>query len=183
MKGITVSFLVGVFVGLIIFQSVIQKVFLSENQVLGDTEILRQPTQIPTENPTNKPTQTPSPIPTPTATSTPTPTNTPTPKVTSTPVSAPSHLQPIFTRFANEYEVESQLLIKIALCESRFNTHAINGDYLGLFQFGSQRWVDYRTQMGHDTNPELRVVTEESIKTAAYAISKGKLFLWPNCVN
>jgi hypothetical protein len=146
--------------------------------VLADRDILRQPTATPSPTPTLTPTPTYTPTPTPTPTNTPTPTITPTPG----PVSIPSQLEPLFQRFASEYNVDKQLLVRIALCESGFNTLAINGDYLGLFQFGTTRWIEYRTQMGHDTNPDLRKIAEESIKTAAFAISRGKLFLWPNCV-
>jgi hypothetical protein len=33
-----------------------------------------------------------------------------------------------------------------------------------------------------DPNPDLRYNAEESIKTAAYLISIGKTYLWPNCI-
>lgn len=122
-----------------------------------------------------------SPLPTPTISPPPTittsPTLTPTPRL----IFAPTHLDPLFSQYAAEYHVEKELLTRVAYCESRFNSEAVNGNYVGLFQFASERWVAYRTQMGHDPNPDLRRNANESIKTAAYLIAKGKLYMWPTC--
>ena len=120
--------------------------------------------------------------PSPTPSSTPTPSLTSTPPATPTPINAPAYLENYFNQYAIHYNVSANLLKKIAWCESRFDPLVVNGPYVGLYQFMESIWITYRTQMGHDINPELRKNAEESIKTAAYIISLGKLHLWPNCV-
>jgi hypothetical protein len=126
----------------------------------------------PTLTPTNTPTPTPSPTPTPTPTPTPIPTPVP---LTST------NLEDLFTKYANFYSVNKDLLRKIAACESGFNTNASYGDYLGMFQFSSGAWINSRALMGEDSNLGLRTSAEESIKTAAFKISRGEVSAWPSC--
>lgn len=159
----------------------------SENKVLGiEVEIpTATPTPLPTNTPTPSPTSTSTPTPTsiPTPTNTPAPTSTPTPKPTPAPITAPVNLENLFNQYAAHYGVDVQLLKRIAYCESEFNQMAENGIYLGLFQFNEEIWIRYRTEMGHDPNPDLRSDPNEAIKTAAYLIQKGKLFFWPNCVD
>jgi hypothetical protein len=135
------------------------------------------PTPIETSTPTPSPTKTPIP----TATNTPTPTNTSTPTPIPTPITAPGFLDNLFNQHATHYGIDNQLLKRIAYCESEFNMMAENGQYKGLFQFNEDIWIRYRNEMGLDPNPELRLDANESIKTASYLISKGKLFFWPNC--
>jgi soluble lytic murein transglycosylase-like protein len=84
-------------------------------------------------------------------------------------------------RFAGQYAVDVNVLRHIAVCESGFNPSAVNGLYAGLYQFNVTTWKNGRVLMGEDTNPDLRFNAEESIQTAAYLISQGKRYLWPNC--
>jgi soluble lytic murein transglycosylase-like protein len=121
-------------------------------------------------------------------TSTPTFAPTPSPIPTSTPIPTPSpvpinsgDLEIIFTKYASLYNVDGELLKKIADCESNFNTFAVFGDYLGLFQFATNTWINSRGFMGENTDPALRTNPEESIKTAAFKISQGGLGAWPTC--
>ncbi|MBN1168822.1 transglycosylase SLT domain-containing protein [Candidatus Woesebacteria bacterium] len=139
------------------------------------------PTIVPTNSPSPITTPTPTLAPTPTQTPIPTPTNTATPTPTPAPITAPGILENWFNQYAGQYGVDPQLLKRIAYCESEFNQAAVNGVYVGIFQFNEDIWVRYREEMGHDPNPDLRLDANESIKTAAYLISKGKLFFWPNC--
>jgi hypothetical protein len=128
----------------------------------------------------------------PTPTITPTPTLTPTPTVsvpTSTPVPTPTpmpltsaQLEDFFTKYANLYSVDKELLKKIAYCESKYNTNAKFNDYLGLFQFSTNTWVNNRNLMGQDNNPDLRTKPDESIKTAAFVISRNGQNAWPSCI-
>ncbi len=136
-----------------------------------------------TPTPTTMPTTTPTPTQvTPTQISTPTPTETPTPTPTTvTPVTAPGDLDGLFSRFAEEYSVDQELLKRIAKCESGFNQEAVNRDYVGMFQFAASSWSAVRTRMGADPNPDLRKSAEESIKTAAYHIANGGRSAWPSC--
>ena len=146
--------------------------------------LLPTPTNPPTPTLTPSPTLTPTPTITPTSTITPTPSLIPTPTVTSTPPPPPPTLEDmetLFNKFSGEYGVDIEILKRIADCETSYNPQARNGPYLGLYQFSENSWISNRTEMGQDTNPDLRLSAEESIKTAAFLISRGKLFLWPNC--
>ncbi|PIQ73270.1 hypothetical protein COV58_03410 [Candidatus Roizmanbacteria bacterium CG11_big_fil_rev_8_21_14_0_20_36_8] len=120
------------------------------------------------------PTFTPSPTPTPT--NIPTPTNTPTP--TSMPI---SEFENYFDQYAKQYEIDKDQLKKIAYCESGGHPGAANGEYGGMFQFTSETWLSTRSQMGADTNPDLRFGAKESIETAAFRISHGGINAWANC--
>jgi len=69
----------------------------------------------------------------------------------------------------------------IAICEAGFNPNAVNGPYIGLYQFGPITWQNIRGEIGEDPNINLRYSVEESAQTAAYSLSKGKIGIWPNC--
>lgn len=127
---------------------------------------------------------TPTYTPTPTFTPTPTPTNSPTPTSTLIPTQAPLapvDLDALFDSWGGHYGVDKELLRKIAYCESHFNAHATNGPYGGMYQFHPNTWQSTRTAMNLDPNPDLRFDAEESIKTAAFKISRGGVGAWPNC--
>ncbi|HSV94590.1 MAG TPA: transglycosylase SLT domain-containing protein [Spirochaetia bacterium] len=84
-------------------------------------------------------------------------------------------------RFAAQFGVDKNVLRHIALCESGFNSRATNGPYAGLYQFGSVTWQNIRKEIGEDTNPDLRYSAKDAVQTAAYAVSKGRGGMWPNC--
>ncbi len=133
-----------------------------------------------TPTPTDTPTPTMTPLPTPTATPTilPTQTPTPTPQVMTT---SPTDIDGLFAKYATEYSVDQEQLKRIARCESSFNVNATYGDYVGMFQYATQSWVTVRSEMGLDTNADLRRNAEETIKTAAFHISRHGAGAWPNC--
>ena len=137
--------------------------------------------------PTPSPSPSPTPLPTPTPSLTPTPTLTPTPKPSPTPTLIlpppilPQEIHAFIERFAGQYGVDPNLLRHIATCESGFNPLAINGPYVGLYQFGPASWISNRLALGEDTSLNLRLSAEESTQTAAYIVSIGKGSLWPNC--
>ena len=87
----------------------------------------------------------------------------------------------LIERFATQYGVDPNVLRHITLCESGFKSNAVNREYVGLFQFGVITWENIREEMGEDSNPSLRFSAEEAVQTAAYAVSKGKGKIWPNC--
>lgn len=162
----------------------------TEEELTSELSLSPTPTETPsptpteivlTETPTVTPTSTIQPTTTPTIT--PSLTTTPTPTITTIPVAAPVNLDELFARYSGQYGVDVNLLKKIAKCESNFNTNAIGpkGLYVGMFQFGDGSWQSTRKQMGLDPNPQLRTNAEESIKTAAFAISKGRASMWPHC--
>ena len=137
------------------------------------------PTSILTLSPS--PTTTPSPIPTPTTIPTPTITPTPVPTHIPQPQVSPEDIHGFMERFAGQYGIDVNVLRHIAVCESGFNPLAINALYAGLFQFNTSTWKNNRLLMGEDPNPDLRLNAEEATQTAAYLMSLGKFYLWPNC--
>lgn len=134
-----------------------------------------------------------TPISLPSPTFTQTPTVTPTSLVTATPTPIPPTVIPVvsytsddldrwFTQYSNEYGVERELLRKIAACESGFNAKSYNpAGYAGMFQFSAGTWASTRAAMGMDNNADLRFNAEESIRTAAFKISRSGAGAWPTC--
>jgi|SRR3989344_3926388 len=124
-----------------------------------------------------------SPEPTPSPTSTPTPKPTPTPSPSPTPKPKPTtdQLEEWFTKYANEQSINKDLLKKIAWCESKYNPHATNGIYGGMYQFSSNTWKSTRHQMNKDDNPDLRFDAEAAIHAAAFRIATVGDKAWPNC--
>jgi len=111
------------------------------------------------------------------------PTKIPTPKPIATPsMTSFEEVSGFVDRFSGQYGVDPNVIRHLAICESGFRSNATNGPYVGLFQFGSITWQNFRKEMGEDPNPELRYSAEESVQTAAYALSKGKGKIWPNCM-
>jgi hypothetical protein len=129
---------------------------------------------------------TPSLSPSPTITASPTPTSSPTPTKTLKPIVTPSPTPPsevnaLIDRFSAQYAVDANVLRHIAICESGFTPNAVNGNYVGLFQFGPTTWKNLRKEIGEAIDINLRFSAEESAQTAAYALSQGKRGIWPNC--
>ncbi|MCL4397880.1 transglycosylase family protein [Patescibacteria group bacterium] len=96
---------------------------------------------------------------------------------------APTDLEAIFSEAAKIYNVDKDLLTKIAKCESNFHSDSINpgGPYLGMFQYLESTWISTRKAMGADPNPSLVFNAEEAIKTSAWKIAHGGLDAWPVC--
>lgn len=86
-----------------------------------------------------------------------------------------------FEKYGQEYGVEPDLLVRIALCESGLNPSSTNGAYGGLYQYTPRTWMSTRTAMGLDPNPDLRFDPEEAIRTSAFKVSRGGINAWPNC--
>jgi hypothetical protein len=134
------------------------------------------PSPEPIATPAITPTLTPTPSPSPTSTTTPTPT--PVPQLTYT----SDQINALIDRFANQYGVDPHVLRHIALCESGLDPMAVNGPYVGLYQFNSITWQNNRELMGEETNLDSRLNAEEAIQTAAYILSIGRDGIWPNCL-
>lgn len=119
-----------------------------------------------------------------------TPTASPTPKkVESTAAPKPTPTKELFEnvsglldKYSSLYSLDVNVVRHLALCESGLSSNATNGRYVGLFQYDSQTWKKIRSEMGLDTDPNLRYSAEESIRATTYALSQGKSKLWPNCV-
>lgn len=144
------------------------------------SESFNPPTPTPTLTPSPTPTSTlaPTKVPTPTAIVTKIPTLTPLPKI---PSATSEEINGFIDRFSGQYGVDPNVIRHIALCESGFNSNAVNSIYAGLFQFNSVSWKNVRKEMGEDPDPNLRFSAEESVQTTCYCVSKGKGGMWPNC--
>lgn len=140
---------------------------------------LSTPTPIVTIIPTISPSPLPSPPPT--IKPTPKPTVKPTPSPVPQPTFTSEQIYEFTNRYAGQYGVDPNVIRAIAICESGFKPNAKYIKYVGLFQFDVATWKSLRAKMGEDVNPDLRANAEEAVKTAAYAISIGKRYLWPNC--
>lgn len=153
----------------------------SKPQVL-QAEFSQEPTlSEPEASPSRRSTSTPKP----TATLTPLPTSTPTLTPSPTPPPPPAtseQIQAFIERFVAQYGVDANVLRHIGVCESGLNPLAINGPYVGIYQFSSSAWINNRKLMGENTGADLRYNAEESVQTAAYVLSVGKGYLWPNCL-
>jgi hypothetical protein len=86
-----------------------------------------------------------------------------------------------FQTYSEKFNVDKQLLIRIAKCESGFRHDAVNGPYLGMFQYLSSTWVSARKEMGENSDESLRTNPEEAIKTTAWKIAHGGISAWPVC--
>jgi len=193
------KFLFIVFLLVVIVTAACFFVYNAKGEVLGISEEIKfvspeasegfnPPTPTPTVTPSPTPTSTsvPTKIPSPTAVTTKTPTPTPSPKI----VSATSaeinkfdskEINGFIDRFSSQYGVDPNVIRYLALCESGFNSGAVNGIYAGLFQFNPVSWKNVRVEMGEDPDPNLRFSAEESVQTTTYCVSMGKRGLWPNC--
>jgi soluble lytic murein transglycosylase-like protein len=137
--------------------------------VKGNARIHRPVEIITSPTPTSKPSATP------TATAKPKATSIPTPSVSS------QEINGFIDRFSSYYGVDPNKIRYTAICESGFNPAAVNGPYLGLFQFDARTWKIYRNRMGKDANSSLRAKAEAAIETAAYVYSVRETRIWPNC--
>lgn len=131
------------------------------------TPIPAIPTPVPTSEPTAIPTSVPTAIPSPT--------------VVPQPQYSQEQIHGFIERFSSQYGVDPNVMRYIAICESGFNPKAVNGPYFGLYQFGATSWVTNRKAMGEDADTSLRFNAEEAVQTAAYVVSIGKGWVWPNC--
>lgn len=177
-------------IGAITTQIILTKKTSAEKPVNQLTAIvIATPTITPSPSPT--PNSTPSPVPTlkPSMASSPSvhaniggtkllPSPSPSVEPTST---TSGNLDSLFAIYSKEYGISQDLLKKIAQCESNLNTNSVNGDYVGLFQYASNTWINTRKGLGLNSDPNLRTNAEESIRTAAYQIAHSGTGSWPYC--
>lgn len=167
-----------VFANLFVWSVALKK---SDAKVLG-ISITATPTNMPlTPTPTPTPTITATPSPSPMPTSSPTPTLSPTPTAVPQPKFSDEQIHALINRFAGQYGVDVNILRHLAVCESGFREYAANGPYAGLFQFAPITWQNIRKEIGESSDPDLRFNAEEAVQTAAYALSQGKIGIWPGC--
>jgi len=164
MNGLKKYFVLGFIFGFLPATIIVFSGNKTEAEVLSSNIEMATPTESPTpvstKRPTPKPTRKPTPI----------------PPITS------QEINGFIDRFASQYAVDPNVLRYIAICESGFNPSAVNGAYVGLFQFGPITWMTNRVLIGENPNRELRLNAEESIQTAAYMLSTRGGKFWPNCI-
>lgn len=97
----------------------------------------------------------------------------------------PNPHQRAVDQYANQYGVSSELMNCILFKESSFNPSAKNkhSSATGMAQFIKSTWTSFRTRMGEDANLDLRLDARESIKTLAWALSKGYKNHWQVVTN
>lgn len=151
---------------------------VSEVQVASIKAVSEYPTALPTAYDSIFPPQLP----------TVTPTNVPIKRKTALLAVAPRSVKPaqadthgLIEKYGRDYGVSPELLKQIAACESGFRAEAINGPYGGMFQFLASTWASNRKAMGDNPDPDLRFNAEESIRTAAFKISRDGAGAWPVC--
>lgn len=88
-------------------------------------------------------------------------------------------------QYAKEYNVSPELMNCILFKESSYNPSAKNknSSATGMAQFIKSTWTSFRTRMGEDANLDLRLDARESIKTLAWALSKGYKNHWQVVTN
>lgn len=96
---------------------------------------------------------------------------------------APADIEGMIRRYANEYNANPEIMIRIAKCESGFNASAVSpsGAYRGLYQFVTSTWQSNRRAMGLSDDPALMFDAEEAIKTAAFKMGRDGYGAWPVC--
>ena len=94
---------------------------------------------------------------------------------------APEDIITLIEKYAGEYGVDRNMMVGIAKCESGFRSNAVNGPYAGIYQFVSGTWISNRRAMGLDENLDLRYNAEESVRTAAFKMSRDGFGAWPVC--
>lgn len=77
--------------------------------------------------------------------------------------------------YASKYKVDADEMRCTIKNESGFRKQAKNGTSTasGLGQYIIGTWKSWRTKMGENADPDLRFDAEESIKTMAWAFSRG----------
>lgn len=96
-------------------------------------------------------------------------------------INSPKEIIQLIEKYASTYGVDKNMMIGIAKCESNFKENAVNGPYVGIYQFVAGTWISNRRVMGLDESPDLRYNAEESIKTAAFKMSRDGFGAWPVC--
>ena len=140
------------------------------------------PTPLPTPTPSPSPIPSPSPSPSLSPSPSPSPLPSPIPSPSPLPSIKPEEIHGFIDKFSREYNLDPGLLRHIAICESGFNPLAENLSYSGLFQFSPNTWTRYRNLLNQNPDSDLRLNAEASVQTAAYVLSVGNSYIWPNCM-
>jgi hypothetical protein len=162
-------------------------VSIRDSEIFFPDPIIQSPTPTPEERMilalavTPKPTKIPVPSPTAVVLASESSSSTPTPIQKPPVAQAGIPYDEYFTKYAGQFAVNKELLVHIARCESGFRPGAVNGEYLGMYQYLASTWQSTRRAMGENPDPSLRANPEEAIKTSAWKIANGGIGAWPIC--
>lgn len=95
---------------------------------------------------------------------------------------SPEEIHGFIDEFSQKYNLDSNLLRHIAVCESGFNPSAKNLSYAGLFQFSPNAWAHYQNLLNLEPDPDTRYNAKISVQTASYVLSINQAYIWPNCI-
>lgn len=89
-------------------------------------------------------------------------------------------IENIVNFYAKKYDVSAKDMLCTLKHESGYRKYAQNGQSTatGIAQILIGTWKGWRKEMHEDQNPNLRFDADESIKTMAWAFSKGKQNAW-----
>jgi hypothetical protein len=83
----------------------------------------------------------------------------------------------LIRKTALKYEVDPDLMLKLASCESEFRSDVVtSGRYYGVYQFSKATFVEYSNKMNIPNADPLN--PEQNIEVAAYMIQNGQLSKW-----
>lgn len=154
------------------------EILAAETIAIPQVDALETAVEISTQDAPETATEIPTIIPT----ATPRPTSTPSPTPVPQPVYTDQEVYGFIEAYSAQYGLDPNVVRHIAQCESGFNQTAVNGAYVGLFQFGTSAWVTGRAAMGEDADLNLRLNAEKSVHTATYLLAEGRTDLWPHCM-
>ena len=181
MRNILIIFIVTLLISSVATSLIFSLVGKKSEVLSFDIEATPVPTLLQISTNAPSPIPTPTPLPTSLPTSIPLPTKVPTPTSIPQPQYTSEQIHGFIERFSTQYKVDANIMRHIAVCESGFNPNAGNGPYAGLYQFSVTSWAANRVLMGEDPNSVLRFNAEEAVQTAAFMVSIGKGWVWPNC--
>lgn len=90
-------------------------------------------------------------------------------------------IEPLIDKYSRLYNVNNELMKKMAFCESSYNRFADSGRYKGLYQFHPSTWTATRKRMGLNQDISRVFDAEEAIKTAAFKMAQDGVGAWPVC--
>ncbi len=83
----------------------------------------------------------------------------------------------LIVKYSQKYDLDSEMMLRIADCESRFKTDLVGGGrYYGVFQFSKPTFFESAPKLGFQNADPLN--PEQNIELAAYLFSEGQAWRW-----
>jgi len=88
-----------------------------------------------------------------------------------------AQVQDLIRKYSQKYELDPEMMLKLADCESRFKTDIVTlGRYYGVYQFSGPTFKQYSKELKIE-NPD-PLDPEQNIEVAAYMIQNGQIGRW-----